>query len=195
MRNKARLHLALYAVPKQPDTFHYALLVRPKDIAATLALSGPLTATKHHVKATIRTNADGAVSYPYFYESYHIHDLTEEQPLLLATVVVGKLSVSQDRVGEIVRRVPILNNDEVGGAGGRGAAKFNDVEWVRLAFQALIQAGALADDGLGWDKVFEGSLDYMRRKQAEGRWEVGWKGGNPEVVPTYDMLTGKDVLF
>ena len=159
MRNKARLHLALYALPQHPDTFHYALLVRPKDIAATLALSGPLTATKYHVRTTIHTNAHGAVSNPYFYESYYIHDLAEEQPLLLATLVVGKLSVSQDRVGEIVRRVPILNNDDAGGAGGRGAGKFNDVEWVRLAFQALIQAGALADDGLGWDKVFEGSLD------------------------------------
>lgn len=196
MRNKARLHLALYALPRYPETYHYALLTRPKDIAATLALSGVLTATKYHVKTTIRTNADGAVSNPYVYESYHIHDLTHEQPLLLASIVVGKISVSQDRVGEILRRVPILNDAGGGGSGsiGRGA-KFNDVEWARLAFEALKQAGALTDDGLGWEKAFEGSMNYMRRKQAEGRWQSGWKGGNPEVVATFDMMTGKDVLF
>ena len=87
-----------------------------------------------------------------------------------------------------------MNDDCDGGNIGRGA-KFNDVEWTRLAFEALKQAGVLADDGLGWEKVFEGSMNYMRRKQAEGRWESGWKGGNPEAVATFDMMTGRDVLF
>lgn len=190
MRNKARLHLALYALPKYPDAYHYALLLRPKDVAATLALSGVLSATKHHVKTTIRTNADGVVSHPCIYETYHIHDLADE-PLLLASIIVGKLSASQDRVGEILARVPIYRDD---GSSGPGA-KFNDVEWVRLAVEALRQADAVKDDGREWESVFEESLNYMRRKQAEGRWEVGWKGGNPEAVATFDLLTGKDVLF
>ena len=90
--------------------------------------------------------------------------------------------------------MPILNTDDTGGGVGRGA-KFNDVEWTRLAFEALIHAGALADDGLGWERVFEGSLEYMRRKQVEGRWESGWKGGNPDAVATYDLMMRKDVLF
>lgn len=191
MRNKARLHLALYAIPKYPDTYHYALIVRPKDIAATLALSGILTATKYHIKSTIRTNADGLVSHPWIYETYHIHDLADE-PLLLASIVIGKTSVSKEHVGEILSRVPIYQDD--GSSGARGA-KFNDVEWVRLAIETLRQADAVSDEGLTWDAMFEESLNYMRRKQAEGRWEVGWKGGNPDAVPTYDLLTGKDVLF
>ena len=191
MRNKARLHLALYAIPKYPHTYHYALLVRAKDIAATTALSGCLTATKYHVKTTIRTNADGVVSKPWIYESYHIHDLADE-PLLLASIVIGKTSVSNDRVAELLNRVPVYQDDASSGARG---AKFNDVEWVRLAVEALRKGDALSDDGLAWEAVFEGSLDYMRRKQAEGRWEVGWKGGNVDAVPTFDMLTGKDVLF
>lgn len=201
MRNKERLHLALYADPKYPITYHYALLVRSKDIAATLALSGVLTATKYHVKNTIRTNADGIVSHPYIYESYHIHDLVDEQPLLLASIVVGKLCVTQDRLAEILRRVPVINDeDDDGGSGdsratGAPTSKFNDVEWVRQALDALKQVDALADDGLGWDDVFAGSLAYMQRKRAEGRWEVGWKGGNPDTVATFDLLTGKDVLF
>lgn len=190
MRNKARLHLALYALPKYPDAYHYALLVRPKDIAATLALSGILTAYKHHVKTTIRTNADGVVSHPLIYETYHIRDLADE-PLLLASIAVGKLSVSQDRVGEILRRVPVYQDD---GSLGKGA-KFNDMEWVRLAIQALREADAVSDDGITWETMFEESMNYMRRKQAEGRWEVGWKGGNPEAVATFDLLTGRDVLF
>lgn len=192
MRNKARLHLALYALPKYPDTYHYALLLRPKDVAATLALSGVLTATKYHVKTTIRTDADGLVSHPWIYESYHVHDLADE-PLLLASLVVGKVSVSQDRVAEILSRVPIYRDD--GSSAGARGAKFNDVEWVRAAIEALRQADAVADVGLTWEAMFEESLNYMRRKQAEGRWEVGWKGGNPDAVATYDMLTGKDVLF
>lgn len=190
MRNKARLHLALYALPKYPDTYHYALLLRPKDIAATLALSGVLTASKYHVKTTIRTNADGLVSHPWIYETYNIHDLADE-PLLLASMVIGKVSVSQDRVGEILSRVPIYHDD---GSSGRGA-KFNDMEWARLAIEALRQADAVSDDGLSWEAIFEKSLDYMRRKQAEGRWQAGWKGGNPDAVATFDLLTGKDVLF
>lgn len=54
---------------------------------------------------------------------------------------------------------------------------------------------AVKDDGWEWERVFETSLDYMRRKRAEGRWEVGWKGGNGEAVATFDLLTGRDVLF
>lgn len=190
MRNKARLHLALYALPKNLDTYHYALLARPKDIAATLALSGALTASKYHIKTTIRTNADGVVSHPWVYETYHIHDLADE-PFLLATTVVGKLSVSAERVGEILRQVPIYQDN---GSSAMGS-KFNDMEWVRLAIEALRQAGAASDDGLTWEDMFEQSLNYMRRKQADGRWEVGWKGGNPEAVATFDLLTGKDVIF
>lgn len=190
MRNKARLHLALYAIPRSPDTYHYALLVRPKDIAATQALSGVLTASKYHIKTTHRTNADGVVSQPWIYESYYIHDLADES-LLLASIVIGKLSVSLGRIDEILRNVPIYKDDDSSGNG----AKFNDVEWVRLAIEALRQAGAVSDDGLTWEAVFEQSLNYMRRKQAEGRWEVGWKGGNPETVATFDLLTGRDILF
>ena len=191
MRNKARLHLALYAIPKYPDTYHYALLVRPKDIAATLALSGILHASKYHVKTTFRTNANGVVSQPWIYETSHVHDLTDE-PLLLASIVIGKMSVSQDRIGEILSRVPIYQDD--GSSDARGS-KFNDMEWVRLALEALRQADAVSNDGLTWEAIFEESLNYMRRKQAEGRWEVNWKGGNPEAVATFDLLTGKDILF
>lgn len=190
MRNKARLHLALYALPRSPDTYHYALLVRPKDIAATQALSGVLTASKYHIKTTHRTNADGIVSQPWIYESYYIHDLADE-PLLLASIVIGKLSVSLGRTDEILRNVPIYKDDDSSSNG----AKFNDVEWVRLATEALRQAGAVSDDGFTWEAVFEQSLTYMRRKQAEGRWEVGWKGGNPGTVATFDLLTGRDILF
>ena len=99
--------------------------------------------------------------------------------------------MSLGRIDEILRNVPIYKDDDSSGNG----AKFNDVEWVRLAIEALRQAGAVSDDGLTWEAVFEQSLNYMRRKQAEGRWEVGWKGGNPETVATFDLLTGRDILF
>ena len=82
------------------------------------------------------------------------------------------------------------------GDGGEDVGhKFSDVEWVRAGIEALRAADAVKGDGLGWEAVFERSLDYMQRKRAEGRWEVGWKGGNPEAVATYDLLTGRDVLF
>ena len=94
-------------------------------------------------------------------------------------------------MGEILRRVPVYQDD---GSLGKGA-KFNDTEWVRLAIQALREADAVSDDGITWETMFEESMNYMRRKQAEGRWEVGWKGGNPDAVATFDLLTGRDVLF
>lgn len=88
--------------------------------------------------------------------------------------------------------MPVLGDDANEGARG---AKFNDVEWVRLAVETLRREGALSDEGLTWEDILKGSLNYMRRKEAEGRFEVGWKGGSVDAVPTFDLLTDKDVLF
>lgn len=190
MRNKARLHLALYARPNYPDTYHYALLVRPKDIAATIALSAELTANKYHVKNTLRINADGIVSQPWIYETTYIPDLAGE-PRLLATLVIGKVLVPIEDVGHITQNVPVYQVDDPSGRG----EKFNCVEWVRLAIEELRWKDAISDNGLAWEIIHEELLNFMRRKKRDRRWEVGWKGGVPEAVATFDLLTGKDLVF
>src|ERR1700712_1360638 len=85
MRNKPRIQLALYARPRYPGTYHYALFVTPKIIKAG-ELRG---AQKHHVKNTLQ-NIDGEVSQPWRYECLEIPAINLESRLLVY-VTLGKI--------------------------------------------------------------------------------------------------------
>ncbi|QRD85411.1 hypothetical protein F9C07_2254184 [Aspergillus flavus] len=92
-RNKPRLLLALYARPKYPESYHYALLITPKITAVQNTKS--LRATKYHVKNTIE-NIKDRISQPWRFERVVIDDINLE-PWLLTCVVIGKV-VSQEHV-------------------------------------------------------------------------------------------------
>ncbi|KAL9138734.1 MAG: hypothetical protein Q9175_000089 [Cornicularia normoerica] len=181
MRNKPRLHLALYARPKYPDTYHYALLLRPKSSNAPAAL-------KFHVHNKLQ-KTDDIVSQPWLYETIDIPDISLE-PRLLACMVIEKILVPLGRINQILRDVTIHQVDDPSGQG----KAFDCVKWVQLAIPALRRADAVSNNGFTWDGIREEALRYMRRKRQERRWEVGWKGGRQEDVATFDMLTGEEVV-
>jgi hypothetical protein len=66
-RNKPRLQLALYARPKHPETYHYALFVAPK------SAEGPIM--KHHVKNTLQVDVSGQATQPWRYERLRLQIL------------------------------------------------------------------------------------------------------------------------
>ena len=181
MRNKPRLHLALYTRPKYPDTYHYALLIRPKPSNAPAAL-------KFHVHNKLQ-KADDIISQPWLYETTDIPDISLE-PRLLACIAIEKILVPLGRVNQILREVPIHPVEEPGGRG----LDFDCVKWIQRAILALRRADAVSNNGFTWDGIREEALGYMRRKKQERRWEAGWKGGRQEDVATFDMLTGEEVV-
>ncbi|KAK6829009.1 hypothetical protein RU639_003332 [Aspergillus parasiticus] len=105
-RNKPRLLLALYARPKYPESYHYALLITPKITAAQNAKS--LRATKYHVKNTVE-NIKDRISQPWRFERAVIDDINLE-PWLLACVVIGKV-VSQEQVERVFGETPVYQVD------------------------------------------------------------------------------------
>lgn len=181
MRNKPRLHLALYARPKHPDTYHYSLLIRPKPPNTPAAL-------KFHVHNKLQ-KADDIISQAWLYETIDIPDISLE-PRLLACIAIEKILVPLGRVNQILREVPIPQVDNP----SELDQDFDCAKWVQLAILALRRADAVSNNGFTWDGIREEAFRYMRRKKQERRWEAGWKGGRQEDVATFDMLTGEEIV-
>lgn len=181
MRNKPRLHLAIYARPKYPDTYNYALFIRPKPTNAPSAL-------KFHVHNNLQ-KTDDIISQPWLFETIDIPNIALE-PRLLACIVVEKILVPLERVHQILRGVPTHHADDPSGQD----KAYDCVKWIQLAISALRRANAVSNNGFSWDGIREEALRFMRRKKHEKRWETGWKGGRQEDVATFDMLTGDEVI-
>lgn len=94
------------------------------------------------------------------------------------------------RINQILREVPI---HQYGDPSGRGNG-FDCGKWAQLAISKLRRADAVSNNGFTWDGIREEALRYMRWKNQEKRWEVGWKGGRQEDVATFDMLTGEEII-
>ena len=181
MRNKPRLHLALYARPKYPDTYHYALLIRPKPPNAHSAL-------KFDVHNKLQ-KTDDIISQPWLFETIDIPRIALE-PRLLACIVVEKILVPLERVHQILREVRTHHTDDASGQD----KDYDCVKWIQLAILALRRADAVSNNGFSWDGIREEALRFMRKKKHEKRWEKGWKGGRQEDVATFDMLTGDEIV-
>lgn len=183
-RNKPRLQLALYARPKHPESYHYALFISPKN--------NLLSATKHHVKNTFQTTSSGEVTQPWRYERLTVPDVMQEQRLLVR-VIIGKVVTSTDGLEGILEALPVYQVDEigVGGDGKEIVKEFSCRTWVRDAVEELVQQGAIIGMGT-WDEMREKAEDYVRRKKARGRWEVGWEG--KPGIPMLDLSSGEEVV-
>jgi hypothetical protein len=185
-RNKPRLQLALYARPKHPSTYHYALFISPK--RAQRARSAD-SATKHHVKNTLQ-NVSGELTQPWRYERLAVPDVRLEQRLLVR-VVIAKITTttSPEALDRILEAVPVYQVDDHGPNRGQS---FTCSTWVRAALEELRTQGAVA--GLGeWEAIQSKALEYVERKTEEGRWSADWKG-EIGVVPMLDLLTGREVV-
>ena len=180
-RNKLRVEVALYARPKFPGTYHYALFVAPKG-----AKKGP--ATKHHVKNTLFADASGEWKSPWRYEQTTIANVEAEQ-LLLVRVIGAKVATSRRHVQQILERVPVLQVDDPDVAAARS---FSCLTWVRDVWEALRAQGAMTGEADGWEDVQRKALEYVAGKLEQGRWRMTWEGGSG--VPSLDLLKGKEVV-
>ncbi|KAF2016898.1 hypothetical protein BU24DRAFT_140365 [Aaosphaeria arxii CBS 175.79] len=176
-RNKPRLALALYARPKHPTTYHYALLLIPKPTP-----NSPFTpaATKYHVKNTLQVlPGDSSFSQPWRFERDELDDVSRDPRLLVCVVVAKVLKVG--RLEEVVKGV------SVDGDGG-----FSCRSWVRDVIGGL-RRGEGVVRGLGeWEEVDGKAREYVERKKEEGRWDGGGKG---EIgVPVLCLVSGEEVV-
>lgn len=173
-RNRLRLQLALYARPKYPDTYHYALFVAPKSAQCQTPI------TKHHVKNTLEIIA-GDATQPWRYERTVITRAEDEQRLLVR-VVVAKLTGPRELIDHILESVPIYQDDDV----DRAQVKtFTCRTWVRDALQLLAEREAISGFS-SWIEVERASLEYVNAKQNQRRWSNSWTG--PAGVPLLDPL-------
>ncbi|KAH7346109.1 hypothetical protein BKA66DRAFT_321797 [Pyrenochaeta sp. MPI-SDFR-AT-0127] len=179
--NKLRLQLVLYARPKHPGTYHYALFISPKGTRTQPASS----ATKHHVKNTLQ-NISGDVTQPWRYERVVISDVQLEHRLL-ARIIIAKV-IDLDVLERTIEAVPIYQVDDP----NQGeASSFTCLTWVRAALEAL--RGQCVVTALGeWMEVEKQALEYVKRKNEEGRWKAEWKG--TAGVPMLDLLEGRELV-
>ncbi|TVY82289.1 hypothetical protein LSUE1_G001915 [Lachnellula suecica] len=169
-RNKPRLQVALYARPKHPGTYHYAIFISPK------------------LNYESRKNKKGVLSSPWRFERVVIADMSVD-PRLLVVVTIGKLaprSSVESIERYLVEKIPIFQEGEI-----HEGSDFDCVSWTKKAVQILGRDGLV--QGVGrWDKIRAVAVKFVETKRMEGRWEVGWKG--EKRVPTLDVSDGREFV-
>ncbi|KAF2212259.1 hypothetical protein CERZMDRAFT_97538 [Cercospora zeae-maydis SCOH1-5] len=171
--NKPRLQLAVYARPKHPESPHYALFLAPK--------RGPGPVVKHHVKNTWQVESSGQAICPWRYERTVIASVDNE-PRLLARVVMAKVVKGGEEVQEMISSVPVRLEDD----------SFSCKSWVKDAWGELRRRDAIRSKCDDWDVVERQVREYVDKKRQQGRWESCWKG--EAGVPLMDLLEGKELV-
>ncbi|OAA54221.1 hypothetical protein ISF_08448 [Cordyceps fumosorosea ARSEF 2679] len=188
--NKDRLYVALFAragkklkMPGGEDKYHWALILAPKhdpsssqaglqiDVKNTLRLVGqpPLADTSWRLEVV----------------DLAAHPTTR----LLARVLFAKVRDRERLLTLLTGDVPVRAERE----------GWNCVAWVREAFEVVVGGGGGEDDGGvlgrrfegGWEEVREVAMGYVRRKQAEGRFDASF---DQVRVPTWDALRGVELV-
>ena len=189
-RNKPRLQIALYARPKYPDTYHWALFISPKSSSKQYGRNNDDAArvTKYHVKNTLSSIEGRQVTDRWHYETKSIPDVTQEH-LLLARFIIAKVIAPEDTIDDIIGAVPITQVDFLGLP--TDPSPFTCRTWAQAAVEGLKRQGVVAglDD---WEVIQEKAVEYVERKKKEGRWRAGRLG--KVEVPMLDLLTGKEIV-
>ncbi|KAL9098956.1 MAG: hypothetical protein Q9163_005475 [Psora crenata] len=109
----------------------------------------------------------------------------EAADMLLVRVIIGKV-IDAENLRRVMRNVQIRSNDPV----------WNCVIWVKDALAKLAEGKAMGTSQLNWQTVREAALRYVEEKKAQhrfdGKAENGWF--IPRKPPTFDLLTGKEVI-
>jgi hypothetical protein len=174
--------MALYARPKHPGTYHYALFITPK------TTHGQAPITKHHVKNTLQVDVSGEAIQPWRYERTIVSNLEAEQRLLVR-IIIAKVLKPCDDVQRILESVPVHQVDDLDQA---KAQSFTCRTWIRDAWQELMRQGAITAQLEDWEDVEREALEYLDRKREQKRWDSTWKGGTG--APLMDLLEGKEVV-
>ncbi|KAM7197043.1 hypothetical protein V8F20_006796 [Naviculisporaceae sp. PSN 640] len=175
-KNKDRLYVALYArgggptMPGGEDKYHWALLTGPKN-----EQSGSPGNRMHAREYPSPTGSTWA---------YEHRDITMNATnMILVRIVVGKIT-NMNRLLEIVGNVPIRGN----------VPGWNCVEWVREALQLLGQDDtALGTKVTDWQTVRDAAMEYAVKKAAEHRFDGTVSTFDTSKVPTYCLLTRKEI--
>lgn len=113
----------------------------------------------------------------------------ENEPRLLARVVVAKVLQTEEELQQIFDSMPVCTEDE-GTVGAEGAASFSCKSWVKNAWEELRGRQAVSSKFDDWDVVAREAREYVEKKRQQGRWDISWKGA--AGVPLMDLLEGKE---
>ncbi|KAH9863394.1 hypothetical protein IAQ61_009671 [Plenodomus lingam] len=175
--DKDRLYVALYVrggAPKMPgkeDTYHWALLVGPKNEVA----NGK--GMRYHAKERIV----GSNASEWYFEEREIG--LGQTLMVLIRVMIAKVE-DRDRIISIIRNTPIR----------QGVAGWNCVGWLQEALQRLEADGKALGTGVtDWAKIRNAAMEYCQRKKAEHRFD-GQGIFDMTKVATYDLIERKEKI-
>ncbi|KAL4877113.1 hypothetical protein BJY04DRAFT_198989 [Aspergillus karnatakaensis] len=192
--NKDRLSVVIYTrqgnptMPGKEDTYHWALLVAPKN--------EPSTPTGTLLHTTPTTHPSGLTSWSFEESTWPLSSTAT----IVARITVGKV-VNKRRLLESLRATPVRHDDP----------RWNDVYWVKEALGRLrIDPKGLGTSVTEWGKVRNGVMNYcqvQREQQVLFEKEVGMargmkkkvmlvgNGGRGGIrrVPTFDLMERKEV--
>ena len=174
VRNKPRLHIALYACPNLPNSYRYALIVSSKDRSADVVM--------YHV-TNARRSSQGVPSQRWRHEKFTLNSLSNE-PRLLVVISVAKVLRSLDEITEILHSVPLYQPED-----GDKYQTFSCAEWTRVALQHLYGEKAITGDaGMGdWAQLDQQALKFVQEQKAEAQWDdSGWT--EDREIPCLDLL-------
>lgn len=104
--------------------------------------------------------------------------------MLLVRIMIGKVA-NKKKLVEILESIPVPQDDK----------QFNCVIWVQNALRALEADGkALGTCVLDWGSLRDQAMEYCQKKMDQGRFTSGSATADNRKAPTYDLLTGQEVI-
>lgn len=173
-RNKHRLHIALYARPGLPNSYHYALITSSKDRSSDIVM--------YHA-TNARRSTQGLPTQRWRHEKFSLNTVVNE-PRLLVLITVAKVIVSSEELTEVLRTVPIYQPED-----GEQFQNFSCAGWVKIALQRLFEEKAIANDGgtADWAHIDQEALKFVGEQKAQGQVDDnGWVGY--KEIPCLDLL-------
>jgi hypothetical protein len=160
---------------KDPQTYHYALHISPKEESIDPTVC---ETTKHQCKNILQVKED-TVTISWVYEVVNVNPNHDNR--ILVRVLLGE--VNRSDAAENFADVPVIQDNP----------NFTCVTWVRQALLRLNQARA-GGKGiiLDWGGIQKTALTFVGMKKQQGRFETGWKGDSSRI-PTFNMISGKEI--
>jgi hypothetical protein len=166
---------------RQPDSYHWALFLAPKDASQKNADS--VRYTKYHIKNTI-DNTHSGPSPPWRYERVDVDDISDE-PFLLVQIVVGKV-LDVALLERVLEYTPIYQEDD---PDEDMANRFSCRTWLADALERLRKEQVVSCVP-EWSAVEAAGVNYVQKKKNEGWWDLKM----PQAIPVYDMLTEEELF-
>ncbi|KAL3430688.1 hypothetical protein BDV09DRAFT_199445 [Aspergillus tetrazonus] len=175
--NKDRLYVALYVrrgdpiMPGKEDTYHWALIVGPKDEAQGK------TGVRYHAREIQKVDGGSA----WFFEEREC--LLTPTSMFRVRVMVSKVA-DGNRLAQILRKIPIRQNLQ----------GWNCVAWVKEALESLSADGTALCTRVDWETVRTETMEYCQKKTDQNRFD-GQGSFDLTKAPTYDSVKRKEIII